>query len=140
MLETQGLSTRLTRLLVFCFSAFIAGIAGALAIGQTGSASGVGYGPITSLTWLAVLTISGTRMLRSAILAAGALAVLPGYVTSFSANEQTMVFGLVAMGAALFVAYRPVIELRLAAWQPSRPAKSPVFRRAVELPVSEVRA
>jgi branched-subunit amino acid ABC-type transport system permease component len=135
MLETQGLTTRLTRLLVFCLSAFIAGVAGALAIGQTGSASGVGYGPLTSLTWLAVLTIAGTRMLRSAILAAAALAVVPGYVTSFTADKQTMVFGVVAMGAALFAAYRPVVERRLAAWQPSRPTRSPVFR-----PVGEVRS
>lgn len=135
MLETQGLSTRLTRLLVFCLSAFIAGVAGALAIGQTGSVSGVGYGPLTSLTWLAVLTISGTRMLRSAILAAGALAVLPGYITSFTADKQTMVFGLVAMGAALFAAYRPATERSLAAWQPSRPTRSPLFR-----PVGEAKS
>lgn len=134
MLETQGLSTRLTRLLVFCFSAFIAGVAGALAIGQTGSASGVGYGPVTSLTWIAVLTICGTRMLRSAILAAAALAVLPGYVTSFNADKQLMVFGLVAMGAALLAAYRPTIERSFAAWQPSRPARSPLLARSAQLP------
>ena len=39
-LTTHGLGLSLTRLMVFCLSAFFAGISGALVITQTGTASG----------------------------------------------------------------------------------------------------
>jgi branched-subunit amino acid ABC-type transport system permease component len=106
MLSTHGLGVNMTRLIVFCVSAFFAGIGGALAITQTGSASGVGFGPISSLLLLAVLAICGTRLLRSSILAAAAIALLPGYVTRFGADQQTFTFGVVAIGAALLIARR----------------------------------
>jgi ABC-type branched-subunit amino acid transport system permease subunit len=106
MLSTHGLGVNMTRLIVFCVSAFFAGIGGALAITQTGAASGVGFGPISSLLLLAVLAICGTRLLRSSILAAAAIAILPGYVTKFGVDQQTFYFGLVAIGAALVIARR----------------------------------
>jgi len=106
MLATHGLGVNMTRLIVFCLSAFFAGIAGALAITQTGSASGVGFGPIQSLLLLAVLAICGTRLLRSAVVAAGVFAVLPGYVTHFGVDQQTFAFGAIAIAAALVMARR----------------------------------
>jgi ABC-type branched-subunit amino acid transport system permease subunit len=109
MLATHGLSVNMTRLIVFCISAFFAGVAGALVVTQFGAASGVGYGPIQSLLFLAVLAICGTRLLRSSILAAALLAVVPGYLTKFDVDRQTFAFGLVAVGAAIVIAKRAEI-------------------------------
>jgi len=106
LLATHGLAVNVTRLLVFCLSAFLAGIGGALLLTQAGSVSGVGFGPIQSLVLLAVLAVCGTRLLRSTILAAGLLGVLPGYVTSFGVDQQTAVFGLTALAAAVLIAQR----------------------------------
>src|SRR6202011_4255395 len=104
MLATHGLGVNMTRLIVFCVSAFFAGIAGALMVTQFGAASGVGYGPVQSLVFLAVLAICGTRLLRSSILAAGLFAVVPGYLTNFNVDRQTFTFGLAAIAAGIVIA------------------------------------
>ena len=110
MLSTHGLSTTTARLIVFCASAFFAGIGGALAVTQTGAASGITFGPVQSLFYVAVLGVSGTRRLRSPIIAAMLFSVLPGYVTSFGSNRQLLAFGLVAIVAALVLARRKELE------------------------------
>ena len=114
MLSTHGLGVNMTRLIVFCVSAFFAGIGGALVVTQYGSAGSVGFGPLQSLMLLAVLAISGTRLLRSSILAALLFAVVPGYLGSFDLNRQTFGFGVVAIAAALVIARRPQIAEWLA--------------------------
>jgi len=106
VLTTSGLNTNVARLLAFCTSAFFAGIGGALSISQTGAANGVAYGPIQSLLLLAVLAISGTRLLRSAIVAAGLLAVAPSYVTGLDSDRQLLVFGGLAIASALANAHK----------------------------------
>jgi ABC-type branched-subunit amino acid transport system permease subunit len=134
MLATHGLGVNLTRLLVFCLSAFFAGIGGALAITQTGAANAVTFGPIQSLLFVAVLAICGTRLLRTSILSALLLGVLPGYV-SFTTDRQTLVFGLVALAAAVVLARRSVLAAwvaRAAAGSASRRGRGPaaIPRRA----------
>jgi branched-subunit amino acid ABC-type transport system permease component len=104
MLTTQGLAVNSLRLIGFCFSAFFAGIAGAMLASQTGSASGVGYGPLQSLLLLAVLGLSGTRLIRSAVVAAFLYAVFPAYVSSLSADLQPVAFGVAAILAAVVIA------------------------------------
>jgi ABC-type branched-subunit amino acid transport system permease subunit len=104
MLATQGLGVNSLRLIGFCFSAFFAGIAGAMLVSQTGSASGVGYGPLQSLLLLAVLGLSGTRLIRSALVAALLYAVFPAYVTSLTADLQPVAFGAAAIAAAVIIA------------------------------------
>jgi branched-subunit amino acid ABC-type transport system permease component len=134
MLATHGLNVNMTRLIVFCVSSFFAGVAGALVVTQFGSASGVGYGPIQSLLFLAVLAICGTRIIRSSVLAAGLLAVLPGYLTTFSVDRQTFAFGAIAVAAGIVIARRADIA---ALWAqlttPTRPARpsqrEPIPRR-----------
>jgi ABC-type branched-subunit amino acid transport system permease subunit len=123
MLSTHGLGVNLTRLIVFCLSAFFAGIGGALAITQTGAANAVTFGPLQSLLFVAVLAVCGTRLLRSSILAALLLGVLPGYV-SFSTDRQILVFGAVAIAAAIGLARRRAFE----AWM-TRAAASSSTRR-----------
>lgn len=112
MLATHGLGINVTRLIVFCVSAFFAGIGGALAITLTGAASGVGYGPIQSLLLLAILAVCGTRLLRSSVLAAALYAIVPGYVSAFDVDRQLLGFGVLAVAAAALAARRT----QLAAW------------------------
>src|SRR5882724_4995930 len=110
MLATHGLGVNVTRLIVFCVSAFFAGIAGALAVTQYGTASTAPYGPISSLLFVAVLAMCGTRLLRSSVLAAALLSIVPGYLTSFDVSRQTFAFGVVAVAAAIVIAKREVIS------------------------------
>lgn len=114
MLSTHGLSVWLSRLLAFSISAFFAALAGALALSQNGAASGVFYGPIQSLLLLAVLAVSGARLLRSTIVAAVLFAVVPGYLTvvgvhDFGTDRQILAFGLAAILAAVSATYRDSI-------------------------------
>jgi branched-subunit amino acid ABC-type transport system permease component len=115
MLMTSGLNVNMARVVVLCISAFYAGIAGALALAQFGSAGGVGYGPMQSLIYLAVLAICGTRLLPSSILAAALFALLPGYLGSFDATKQLFYFGVLAILASILVANRATLWSRLVA-------------------------
>jgi branched-subunit amino acid ABC-type transport system permease component len=135
LLTTHGLAVNVTRLLVFCLSAFLAGIGGALLLTQAGSVSGVGFGPIQSLVLLAVLAVCGTRLLRSTILAAALLGIVPGYVTSFGIDEQTTVFGITALVAAVLIANRAALSrwvAMAAGTSDSRRAGGPVRARGNE--------
>lgn len=102
-LTVHGLSVNLTRLLVFCTSAFLAGVAGALFISASGQVSGDGFSAFNSLLYPTVLAIFGTSLLRSSILGAFALAVLPAYMPSGFSAYQSMIFGLSAVAAAVLV-------------------------------------
>jgi branched-subunit amino acid ABC-type transport system permease component len=113
MLFTHGLSVNLTRLMVFCLSAFFAGVGGALVVTQTGVASGVTFGPIQSMLLLAVLGICGTTRLVSPIIAALMFGVLPSYVTGLGADRQLLAFGIAALVAAYVIAQRRGIWSRI---------------------------
>jgi branched-subunit amino acid ABC-type transport system permease component len=100
MLTTHGLATGVTRALVFCVSAFLAGLAGALTISQIGAVAGGTFSPTESLLLLAVLAMCGTRLMGSTVLAAAALTIVPSYVPLFnSVDRQTLVFGVAAIVA-----------------------------------------
>ncbi len=147
MLSTHGLSTNVIRLLAFCTSAFFAALGGALAVTQTGAASGITFGPIQSLFYVAVLGVCGTSKLRSPILAALAFSVLPGYVTTLGFNRQLLLFGTVAVIGSLALAGRGALADAIAAAAERsnrRRGRGPVvaeWRRAAADPVrGEVRA
>lgn len=106
MLATHGLSTNVTRLTVFCMSAFFAGLAGALTLSQTQFASGIGFTPSHSLLYLVVLALCGTSPLRSPMLAAALFAIVPGYFVGLDFNRQSMAFGLLAVVASMVLANR----------------------------------
>jgi ABC-type branched-subunit amino acid transport system permease subunit len=101
----------LTRLMVFCVSAFIAGIGGAMYITQFTVGATV-FQPLTSLILIAVLAISailGTRVLLSSGIAALLYEVVPGYFTHFNTDWQTLSFGILAIIAGLLLANRPAL-------------------------------
>ncbi|HEV7688056.1 MAG TPA: hypothetical protein VGQ80_15885, partial [Acidimicrobiia bacterium] len=98
----HGTSTTLLRVLVFCLSAFLAGIGGALiGAGTTAVQAVAGFGPFESLIWLTVLVIAGRAPIRGALVAAFLLSVAPAYLGSGFAEHQTIVFGSVALLAAV---------------------------------------
>lgn len=103
-LITNGLSVNISKILVFCLSAFFAGLAGALFISLSGTASrDVGFGPIQSLTWLAVLAICGGGLVSSSFLAATLLVIVPSYFTEISQEYQLLIFGASATVVSLLM-------------------------------------
>jgi ABC-type branched-subunit amino acid transport system permease subunit len=113
-LATSGLSVNTTRVLVFCISAFLAGVAGAVFSSQFGSVNGDSFPYLQSLVLLAVLAISGRATVLGAVLGSGLLFVVPGYIDN--ANTATWLqvgFGVAAVAAAL--ASTGVASARLAA-------------------------
>ena len=115
-LSMYGTSTNVLRLLVFCLSAFLAGIGGALiGAGTTAVQAVAGFGPFESLIWLTVLVIAGRAPIRGALVAAFLLSVAPAYLGSGFAQHQTIYFGLVAVAAAVASSGRFDLQARLAA-------------------------
>ncbi len=101
-LTVMAVNINVTRVIVFCLSAFAAGVAGGLLAAQAGSISGVGFAALNSLVWLALLAIAGSGGVSSAVLAAGLLVVVPSYANSPGYTEaQPILFGILAMVAAL---------------------------------------
>jgi len=88
--------TRL-KIAVFCISAFIAAIAGALNGIALGSVSGNSFPPLNSLTFVALVVIAVGGVPWYAIVGI-AVAVLPGYFTSYSTGYYLeLFFGLSAI-------------------------------------------
>ena len=134
-LRANGVDTTVALVLVFCISAFFTGIAGALIGSATGSVSGTGFGLFDSLFLVVVLAISGRSPITSAFIAAALHRVLPSYAPDFFVDNQTLLFGAIAVGASVLSAgteglrARMVTALRTAEW---RSRRSPVAARFKE--------
>jgi branched-subunit amino acid ABC-type transport system permease component len=97
----HGANSNVIRIMVFCISAFMAGIGGGLLGPVTGSATGVTFGFSISLILIAVLFIMGRRPVLSAVVAAGAYIVAPTYTNSANAGTYTqLIFGATAVAVA----------------------------------------
>ena len=100
-LETYGASVNLTRVLVFCISAFFAGIAGGLFAAKAQAINGDPFTAFHSLMWLAVLMVAGSAPVASTVVAAVLLVLVPGYIDNPTVLDyQPVFFG----GAAVAVA------------------------------------
>ncbi|HEY4410287.1 MAG TPA: branched-chain amino acid ABC transporter permease/ATP-binding protein, partial [Acidimicrobiia bacterium] len=137
-LTTGGLSVNVTRIMVFCLSAFLAGVGGALFMAQFGQVSkDYGFGPFQSLIWLAVLAISGRTLILPAFVGAALLTVAPSYVTGLSQEWQSVLFGVTALGVAILPAGGFGLRARLtrlAERTEHRRGRSPVRARTVSNP------
>jgi ABC-type branched-subunit amino acid transport system ATPase component/branched-subunit amino acid ABC-type transport system permease component len=101
-LATTGTSINVTRVLVFCLSAFLAAVAGVMAAGAIGQADGNSYPPIQSLVYFAVVIIALGGAPWYALTAAAGLVVIPTYLTSANtSNWLQVIFGLAAIGYAV---------------------------------------
>lgn len=100
-LETLGASINVTRTIVFCLAAFLAGIAGALAGALNGTTSGNAYGVNESLLYLVAVTVAGRGLVAPPLIAASFLAVLPSYLGSDLVRLQPLLFGTAAVIVAV---------------------------------------
>ena len=102
-LGAQGVNVNVTRVLVFCISAFLAAIAGALLAALSGSVDVAPFDPFQSLLYLAVLAVAGSGQLRAPVVAALLLAVLPAYLAGSDtvATYEPVAFGVGALVVAL---------------------------------------
>ncbi len=95
-LTTLGANVKISRVIVFCISAFLAGISGATTAGLFSRVSQDTFSSQDSLVILAFLAISGRRTVFSAIVAAVLFNVLPAYVS----GEKTTLWSYVIFGLA----------------------------------------
>jgi ABC-type branched-subunit amino acid transport system ATPase component/branched-subunit amino acid ABC-type transport system permease component len=99
-LEAFGVNITVTRILVFCVSAFIAAIAGALSGSALGSVTGSNYDPLQSLTLMVVVVITVGGEPWFALLAAMLVVLLPTWFPSQTAADIIqLAFGV---GSILF--------------------------------------
>jgi ABC-type branched-subunit amino acid transport system permease subunit len=126
-LMTAGANANITRVMVFCISAFLAGVSGAL-VGQTvGITNGDLFPAFNSIVLLAVLALQfaftpfGT--VGCALLASGSMVLLPAYVPDWLGirpdtvtNYLGLLFGVGALAAGLT----------------TRPRRGPVLHAAAE--------
>jgi ABC-type branched-subunit amino acid transport system permease subunit len=100
-LTTLGSEVNLIRTLVFCISAFLAAIAGALYAAFIGSFGLSSFDALLSLTLLVVLAIAGSGEISAPVIAAIAYILVPSYIQSATLNEWLpVIFGV----SAIFVA------------------------------------
>lgn len=128
-LAAHGADPRITRLIVFCLSAFLAGVAGAIIGPITGSASAQTSGFQVSLLIVAVLFVAGRRPMLGPIIAAMLYVVGPGYVTEGDLLEWMPV----AFGSAAIIA----VTLRLRTFVDRLRADPRVQERMEASPVRE---
>jgi branched-subunit amino acid ABC-type transport system permease component len=140
-LEAHAVRTNTIRMAVFCLSAFIAGIGGALIGGATLGAGGDPGGPFgyfNSLALVAVLAFCGRRPVLGPVLAAFLFYVVkiyPPFDTEFFREYQGAMFGAAALGVALYHGIRlPLLRERGA----ERGSNSPVAAREIETRSSRV--
>jgi ABC-type branched-subunit amino acid transport system permease subunit len=105
--RAHGANTTVMGVMVFCVSAFVSGIAGALLAGVTGSAAGGSFGFTISLTMIAVLlacsvfTLGAPMPIMLSVIAAFIYQVSKVYFTSqFFIDYQGVALGVVAIGVA----------------------------------------
>ena len=101
--STLGLSTNMTRVIVFCIAAFFAAVAGILYGGLVNFATSSDryFQSFTSIILLAILALAPFREPWYAVFA-GLTAVIPGYITSADTSYWlNVIFGLFAILVAL---------------------------------------
>jgi ABC-type branched-subunit amino acid transport system ATPase component/branched-subunit amino acid ABC-type transport system permease component len=102
-LDTEGATTNVTRVLVFCLSSFLAGIFGALYAGFLGSVNGATFPSFNSLTIIAVVVLAVGSAPWYAIAAAAFFSVIPAYIDVENIQSYIQIFfGL----AVVFVGLR----------------------------------
>ena len=107
-LATHGTSVLVTRVLVFCIAAFLAGISGALFGGVVHTVTSSDFASFSSLTLLALLVIMPGREPWYAFGAGFALVIIPSWIsTGATVNDWlNVLFGVAAVQVALGFAPR----------------------------------
>jgi len=114
-LSTAGASINVTRVLVFCLSAFIASAAGALHGATVTFVSGDSYQPILSLILFVTVVVSIGRDPWYAVMAAFVVFVFPSLPLVFTQSPNTEGYVTLVIGLlALFIGARPAMVALLA--------------------------
>ncbi len=101
-LETTGAAVNVTRVLVFCISAFLASVAGVMIGVARTTVSANDFQPLTSLTYLALIMIVIGRAPWDAVLAGLSLFVVPSYLAGGDVSLYLqLLFGLSAVLLAI---------------------------------------
>ena len=101
-LDTYGTSVTAIKVIVFCLSAFLAGLGGALYGPVTGTASPDDFAALESLVLVVVSVLIGGSEVTASIGAAIAQVVVPGYITSATwKNYLPLLFGAAAVMVAM---------------------------------------
>jgi ABC-type branched-subunit amino acid transport system ATPase component/branched-subunit amino acid ABC-type transport system permease component len=143
-LTTSGTSVRVTMVIVFCISAYLAAIAGALSGMVVSTASGANYPPLTSLSLIALIMISVGGVPWYALIGAAGLGLVPVYLNSANTtNWLEIIFGVAAVTGAMGLqpqlptavsglldrlggrGKRYVLEQKIKAKSPERPRLAP---------------
>ncbi|HXZ62027.1 MAG TPA: ABC transporter permease, partial [Acidimicrobiales bacterium] len=138
-LETQGATTNVVKVLIFCISAAFASLAGALMAIEVHYAVGSNYDPFESLVYVALVVIAIGAEPWYALMAALGVSIIPGYLTA--ANVTTylqIIFGVAAATYAVFASRTATVPLkvrqlldRLGGRRPEQAVTAEQVRRAV---------
>jgi ABC-type branched-subunit amino acid transport system ATPase component/branched-subunit amino acid ABC-type transport system permease component len=102
-LVASGARVEVTHVLIFCISAYIGAVAGALNAMTAGFVNGLSFDPTMSLTLLTLVVITVGSEPWYAIFAGLGIALIPAYVNSTdTAYYLQLIFGLSAVGMAVF--------------------------------------
>ena len=138
-LETQGATTNVIKVLVFCLSAGFASLAGALIAVEFHYAVGANYDPFLSLVYVALVVIAIGGEPWYALIAALGVSIIPGYFTSNNVTTYLQIFfGVMAAAYAVFERRTATVPLRvrqfldrLGGRQPEEAVTTEQVRRAV---------
>lgn len=101
-LAMLGTNTNVTRVLVFCASAFLAGISGGLIASLFSSINLTPFNYVQSLVILAVLMVCGRRTVPAAILASLFLTIPTAYIDGDQVSNYTaLIFGVAVIAIAM---------------------------------------
>ena len=101
-LETQGANANVTRVLLFCISASLAGVSGALTSVLFHFAVGTNFASFNSLQLVVLVVIIVAGVPWYAIIAAAGYMIIPGYITVNNINNYLEIaFGVFAASYAL---------------------------------------
>lgn len=95
-----GASPTAALVLVFCLTAFMAAIGGAVLVAAAGASSAT-WDAMDSLAWLTVLVIAGRRVIPAAVISALLVSALPLYLPDGLIDWQPVFFGAAAVTVAL---------------------------------------
>jgi ABC-type branched-subunit amino acid transport system ATPase component/branched-subunit amino acid ABC-type transport system permease component len=97
-LAALGTNVTVTRVLVFCLSAFFTAIAGGLLGAVQSQASGLSYDPTMSLTFLVLIVITVGSEPWYALIAAAGLGIVPTYISGGNVTYYLqLIFGVFAV-------------------------------------------
>ncbi len=113
-LETQGATTNVIKVLVFCISAGFASLAGALLAMEFHYAVGSNYDPFESLVYVALVVIAIGGEPWYALVAALGVSIIPGYVSGANVTTYLQIlFGFFAAAFAVFASRTATVPLKV---------------------------